>query len=62
MGRSFGSASWLIPATMPPHAPPAAIVRREGAFVVTLDGMFGVDHLLEEVSISDYACLQALQH
>lgn len=48
MGRSFGSTNWLMPSTMPPHAPPAAFVRREGAFVVTLDEKFAVDHLLED--------------
>ena len=48
MGRSFGSTNWLLPTTMPSHAPPAAIVRREGAFVITLDARFDVRHLLED--------------
>ena len=47
MSRSLGSIPWLIPSAIPPLAPAAAIVRREGAFEVSIDSTIDVQHLLD---------------
>jgi len=48
MGRSFGSAPWLIPAVLPSFAPSTVYVRREGAFEICIKSTIDVGPLLDD--------------
>ena len=48
MGRSFGSAPWLIPSVLPSFAPSAVYCRREGAFEIYIKSTIHVEPLLDD--------------